>query len=310
MDFWQIGNIRQYAKSIGSRTVWNLKKQSGDLTGHGKTLHTYVSRPKAASPLPQEDRDDRLTGIINKAQAGKKLSQDDWEYLRTKNPQLYQKLRQVEQEAESYEKALRRCKTRDEVQRLHTSKLGEVLVQAKNGDDGAIFRLNRMERAMTEFTESKTYRKMPTEGQEAAEREAERRERLDALLEQIAERRAGQQEAAGNMTTEGDSIPEKAGDKASTRKDASRTIGTTGRSPGGNDDIVQDVQVHTPGPRPSGSTETKPQWPSNTERKDDLGFPEQASVSHPVSFGRSAYREQAEITGSGAQHKKAIRRKA
>ena len=281
MEFWQIGSIRQYAKRVGSQTVWEMKKRSGDVNSHGKTLHSYTAQPKAASPLPQEDRDDRLTGIINKAQTGKKLSHADWEYLREKNPQLYQKLRQVEEEAENYEKALRRCKTRDEAQRLHTSKLGEIMVQAKNGDDGALFRLNRMERAMTEFTKGKTYRKLPTEAEEAAEREAAKAE-------------DGEGENA-----------ETPGEENSLREGPAGESRTPDRKRAQKPDAPQNGQktpVHTPDTAQFPLSETgTPGHSSGTG-----GY----TAVHTVPYGREAYREQADITVSGEPRRRSVRRKA
>ena len=195
MDLLRIGSARQYAKSMARQTQWNLKKQSGDFTGHKKSLQDYVNITKASSVLPQTDEvDHKMSAIMTKAQVGKKLSPDEWEYLRTKNPTMYEKLREAEQEQENYEKALKRCKTRDEAQRLHVSKLAEVMSAAKNGDEGALYRLNRLTRTMTEFTKSDEYHKMPTEAEEAIERESERQARQDALREEAEFREAEKEE--------------------------------------------------------------------------------------------------------------------
>ena len=195
MDLLRIGSARQYAKSMARQTQWDLKKRSGDFTGHKKSLQDYVNITKASSVLPQTDEvDHKLSAIMTKAQVGKKLSPDEWEYLRTKNPTMYEKLREAEQEQENYEKALKRCKTRDEAQRLHVSKLAEVMSAAKNGDEGALYRLNRLTRTMTEFTKSEEYHKMPTEAEEAIERESERQAREDALREEAELREAENEE--------------------------------------------------------------------------------------------------------------------
>ena len=37
-----------------------------------------------------------MSSIMTKAQAGRKLSYDEWEYLRVKNPVMYEKLREIE----------------------------------------------------------------------------------------------------------------------------------------------------------------------------------------------------------------------
>lgn len=191
LDLLTIGSISQYTKATALKTQWKLKKQSGNFTAHGKSLQDYVSFTKASDLLPDtEEQDQKLASIITKAEAGKKLTEDEWEYLKAKSPELYAKLREVEREAESHEEALRRCKTRDEALRLHVAKLGEILAAAKNGDSGALLRLSRMTQTMTAFTESEEYHELPTEAEEAIERESERRAELEALLEELGSRQA------------------------------------------------------------------------------------------------------------------------
>ena len=208
MDLLSIGSANQYAKNMARRTMWDLKKRSGDFTSHATSLRDYVNITKASSVLPQTDEaDKKMSAILTKSQAGKKLSPDEWEYLRAKNPTLYEKLREVEREQENYEKALKRCKTRDEAQRLHVSKLGEILSAAKNGDESALYRLNRLTRTMTEFTKSEEYHKMPTEAEEAIERESERQARVEALREE-AEVREAEKEATFQDAQEAEAVSE------------------------------------------------------------------------------------------------------
>ncbi len=189
MNLLIAGSASQYAKNAARKTQWDLKKRSGDLTGHKKSLSDYVNITKASSVLPQTDEaDSKMSAIMTKAQAGKKLSYDEWEYLRAKNPVMYEKLREVEKEQKAYEEELKHCKTKDEARRLHLSKLGDILSAAKNGDGSALIRLNRLTRTMTEFTKSEEYHELPTEAEESIERAREEALRLE---EEIAEQEAG-----------------------------------------------------------------------------------------------------------------------
>ncbi|MBR3571021.1 MAG: hypothetical protein IKN96_09540 [Oscillibacter sp.] len=182
MDLLNVASANQHAKNMARRTQWELKKQSRDFSGHKKSLQDYVNITKASSVLPQADEEDtKMSAIMTKAQAGKKLSYDDWEYLKAKNPAMYEKLRAAEKEQKDYEEALKRCKTRDEARRLHMSKLGEIMSAAKDGDESALVRLNRMTRTMVEFTKSDEYRDMPTEAEQAIERESERQAEREIL---------------------------------------------------------------------------------------------------------------------------------
>ena len=182
MNLLMIGSANQYAKNEALKTQWNLKKQSGDFHGHKKSLSDYVNMTKASSVLPQADADEKkMSAIMTKAEAGRKLSHDEWEYLWAKNPVMYEKLKAIEREQKEYEQELKHCKTRDEARRLHLSKLADVLSAAKNGDGSALFRLNRLTRTMTDFAKSEAYHQMPTEADEAIEREQEREARQEAL---------------------------------------------------------------------------------------------------------------------------------
>ena len=163
MEFFRIGSVRQYVKGLARRTQWQMKKQSGNFRGHS-------SLSGMLSCTQPEEGDRKLSSILTKAQAGKKLSPEEWKYLQDKDPALYEKIRAAEREQKQYEEALKRCKTRDEAQRLHVSKLGEVLEAAKAGDSGALVRLNRLTQTMTEFTDSETYHQLPTEAEQAVER--------------------------------------------------------------------------------------------------------------------------------------------
>ncbi len=188
MNFFRIGSVNQYVRGLARQTQWSLKQKNGDYAGHRGSLQEYVTFTRASALLPQsEERDDKLSAIVTKAEAGKKLSQEEWDYLRVKNPTLYAHLRELEEEQKGYEKALRRCKTRDEAQRLHVSKLGEVMTAAKNGDAGALLRLNRLTRTMNAFTSGSHYRRLPTEAQQAVEREREREARQEALRRELEE---------------------------------------------------------------------------------------------------------------------------
>ena len=190
MNLLMIGSANRYAKNEALKTQWNLKKQSGDFTGHGKSLSDYVNMTKASSVLPQADADEKkMSAIMTKAEAGRKLSRDEWEYLRAKNPVMYGKLKAIEREQEAYEKQLKHCKTREEARRLHLSKLGEVLSAAQKGDESAFIRLKRLTRTMTDFTKGKAYHRMPTEADEAIAREQEREAlRMEAEIKAAARR--------------------------------------------------------------------------------------------------------------------------
>ena len=292
MDLMLIGSANQYAKSMAKRTLWDLKKRSGDLTAHKSSLSDYVNFTKASSVLPRTDEQDaKLSSIMTKAQTGKKLSYDDWEYLRSKKPALYAQLQQAERERENYEKALRRCKTKEEAQRLHVSKLGEIMEAAKNGDQGAIYRLNRLTRTMVEFTESEEYKELPTEAEEAIERESERQERREALREEMEAEKARRDEESGEA------------ERDAQIRDAETAVkpdAESGVKSGAETAVKSDAQAVSDTPkrtdtRQAGRTVAGPEKRTDTRRTESAS---QDAPTHDAAsvapFGRQAYLNQRE----------------
>ena len=174
MDLSTIGSISQFTKTAALKTQWNLKKKSGDVTGHSKGLDDFLSVSSAFSKTPEEADNEKLQKITNKVNVGAKLTDKEMEYLKEKNPQLYEKLRQIEKEQKAYEEALRHCKSKDEAQRLHMARVGEAMQAAKNGDGTAAYRMNRMTESLNAFAETEEYKKLSTEAEQALERKEQR----------------------------------------------------------------------------------------------------------------------------------------
>ncbi len=172
MDLSTIGSVSQYTKTAALKAQWSLKQKSGGVSGRGKSPGDSLSVGGSASQSREDADDEKLQKITAKASAGAKLTEKEMEYLRERNPQLYEKLRQIEREQKAYEEALRRCKTKDEAQRLHVARVGEIMESAKNGDGMAAYRMNRMTESMTAFTGTEEYERLPTEAEESAERVA------------------------------------------------------------------------------------------------------------------------------------------
>ena len=203
MDLSTLGSISQYTKTAALKTQWNLKKKSGNVTAHSKGLKDFLSVSSVFSKTPEETDNEKLQKITNKVNVGAKLTDKEMEYLKEKNPQLYEKLNQIEREQKAYEEALRHCKSKDEAQRLHMARVGESMQAAKNGDGTATYRMKRMSESMTAFSETEEYKKLPTEAEQALEhrkqREAERAV-LEPKVSETEEKELQQVEKAGEST--------------------------------------------------------------------------------------------------------------
>ena len=65
--------------------------------------------------------------VLAKLKSGKSLSGSELEHLRRTDPASYQKAKQLEAEWAAYERQLRQCKTKEDVERLRMSKLSSSM---------------------------------------------------------------------------------------------------------------------------------------------------------------------------------------
>lgn len=112
------------------QTKWQNKKKNGDYSADGvKTASQWVEeqknkmRERTESNSNSSNNDDKskdgvLKSITEKLNRGDKLTYSEKQYLQKKDPQAYQKLRDIEKEQAFYECQLKRCRTKDEFHKL------------------------------------------------------------------------------------------------------------------------------------------------------------------------------------------------
>lgn len=202
------GSIRQSVKMATMNALIEQKKTKG-----------FVEKQKEMSPeermleqfkeqAAQEKEAEYTNGIANKVMSGKTLSSEEIEYLQQKNPELLKKYREMQEEKKSYERQLRQCKTKEEVERVRVNKINGYLAQAKSISHNAVIpkgekkamleeimaRLTNMEKVYVKFVKSEQYRKMPREQEIAKERAELSSEREEAVAELLKEAGEGQEE--------------------------------------------------------------------------------------------------------------------
>lgn len=167
MDFTTINSLNSYISGLKMQGLWHLRQQNGashqdEITVDGVTFHR---------------RDETLASIRAKLDAGGSLTEEERAYLRQHDPQAYQELLQEEQEQAAYERALRSCKTKEEVDRLQMNRIGQSLSRIQTVEhDPAIplhaklkvaMREKRLVDAaadsMREFVASGDYDRLPSE---------------------------------------------------------------------------------------------------------------------------------------------------
>ena len=178
MNFLTVQSLNTYTKNMEMQMKWQRKKETGDFTADGSTKLDAVSRQAEEIRKANADGSNKMSNQIDmKLNSGQKLTAEEMEYLQKHDPQKYQKVKQIEAEQENYEKELKRCKTKDEVQRVkmaHTaasfSAVNSIMnnpVIPENKKFELIMQEHRKNMAIEEttraFVESGKYAKLPTE---------------------------------------------------------------------------------------------------------------------------------------------------
>ena len=211
------GSIRQSVKLATMSALIEEKKTKGfvqkqrEMTPEERMLENF--KEQAA----QEKEAEYTNGIANKVMSGKTLSAEEIEYLQQKNPELLKKYQEMQEEKKSYERQLRRCKTKEEVERVRVNKINGYLAQAKSISHNAVIpkgekkamleeimaRLTNMEKVHAKFVKSEQYRKMPREQEIAKERAELQSDRQEAVTEMLKETGEEQEELVESERAEG-----------------------------------------------------------------------------------------------------------
>ena len=160
---------------------WEERKNKGysteGLTERQKDNVTFMQAYKEQQELHPEDKE--MQKITNKIYAGSKLTEQEMQYLQKKNPVLYQKMRAIEAEAKQYEEDLKRCKTKDEAQRIKMNKINASVSSIRSVEsnpnisdaDKLAFaqaeqaKMREIEKITTKFIETGEYAALPTDAE-------------------------------------------------------------------------------------------------------------------------------------------------
>ena len=204
MDFSTIGSVTSYMKSMELETKFKKKKAEGDLGSQSRKkteLEIKNEQFKAEYMRRQEENEDddkMLMDINNKIAVDQELTPEELRYLQNKNPSLYQKVKNIENEKKQYEKDLKNCKTKEEVERLKMNKVSSALSAIKSAESdpnlpesaklavaqGELRRMNALNKILAKFVERGEYDKLPAE-QEVLEVEKQLKEAEQAEEEKV-----------------------------------------------------------------------------------------------------------------------------
>lgn len=197
MDFFTVQSLNTYTRNMEMELKWQKKKENNDFAADGSKELDFISKQAEDIRKANADGSAKMAGQIDlKLNSGKKLTAEEMDYLQKHDPQKYQKVKQMEAEQENYEKELKRCRTKEEVQRVkmtHTAASFAAVNNIKNNP--AIPEEKKLELIMHEhhknmafqettkqFVEKGEYEKLPTE----EERLKAEREQKEAKEEELA----------------------------------------------------------------------------------------------------------------------------
>lgn len=195
MNFFAVQSLNSYTKNMEMQMKWQKRKDTNDFSADGTTtIDDWVKQQAEEIRQANKEGSTKLQAQIDlKLKCGQRLSAEEMEYLRKNDPESYQHIKSMQAEQKQYEEELKRCKTKDEVERvkmLHTaSSLSAVnsimhnpaipenkkfeLVMREHQKNAAL------QQSTKEFVESGKYAKLPTE-QERLKAEKDLREAKEA----------------------------------------------------------------------------------------------------------------------------------
>lgn len=195
MNFFSVQSLNSYTKNMEMQMKWQKRKDTNDFSADGTTtIDDWVKQQADEIRQSNQDGSAKLQAQIDlKLKCGQRLSAEEMEYLRKNDPEAYQHVKSMQSEQKQYEEELKRCKTKDEVERvkmLHTASSLSAVNSIMNNP--AIPENKKFERVMREhqknaalqqstkeFVESGKYAQLPTE-QERLKAEKDLKEAKEA----------------------------------------------------------------------------------------------------------------------------------
>ncbi|MBR2383951.1 MAG: hypothetical protein IKA89_09490 [Anaerotignum sp.] len=226
MNLSSISNMNLHLRNMELQSMWDMRRQNQDYTTKGQLrLDQMFEQMYGANAEEHNGSDQKLSDIMQKYYYGSKLTSEEMDYLRTKNPQIYNEILREEQEQKAFEKELKRCETKEDVERLKMNRINGALAGISKIENNpnipkaqklaAFARAKRcidnVMESTERFIESGEYAKLPTDSEKALaeKKEAEREElRAEAMQEAIREKTEALAKTSEEETVPPESKPE------------------------------------------------------------------------------------------------------
>lgn len=196
MNVMMITSLNTYTTNMKMEMKWQQKKTSGDFASDGAMTVEERLRKEAQETMGgiKSGKSKVSMGQIQtKLMSGKKLSSEEMDYLRENNPDLYKKAKAIEMEREAYERELKQCKTKEEVEKVKMAHTAASLARVNDiksnpnipkGEKLALmmeqlFKNKALGDVERQFVQSGEYKRLPSE-EEQRQAEKELKEAQEA----------------------------------------------------------------------------------------------------------------------------------
>lgn len=129
----------------------------------GRIVAIFRKKPEEGEQIGDNGlKAKRLEEIRSKMRSGKRLSNDERDFLRIKSLNL-EKANKIEKERDEFRRALANCKTKEEARQLKTSKSMELQIEASATSDSEfiVMRMMTIFDEFVDFSESEKYADIP-----------------------------------------------------------------------------------------------------------------------------------------------------
>lgn len=232
MGISMIGSISAYLKTAELKQGWQFRQQNGYEKGNMTVEDWMKKQQEKIGFRPPEPQNQTMTNIEHKVRAGKSLTPKERKYLQEHNPDLLKMADENETAKRNFEKELKECRTKEDVQRLRMKYINvsmtklNAVVNNPNIPENKKLEIAMQENAkvmatqdaLATFIKKGGYEKLPTEA-EKLEVEKHEKEREEAKLhpekpEQAENTEQTQENTAGTEEAQTKPLPEQQTDKA------------------------------------------------------------------------------------------------
>ena len=198
MIFSSMISVNMYTRNMKMEQKWQKRIQEKDYTSKDNGSSSSGIDPalqRQLEDLRDGNNSDAKTkeAITAKMRAGKKLSSAEMKYLQEKDPATYQKAKELEMTRQKYEQELKRCKTKEDVQRVKMSYAAQSMETVNSVSNNPNIpagkklqliaaenqKMNAVADTTNQFVKDGHYAKLPTEA-EQLKAEKDMKEALEA----------------------------------------------------------------------------------------------------------------------------------